>query len=253
MAAGTGVCRKRTGSGTAPEGGEAQDRRADAHGRQARAWEHAGATEGCRPEGQRRDKEDREGRGRPASPAEPQGRFDGFYGIHAVDGVRGDGERRDRQRKRKEKAMSEVQNRQRGGQQQAQEAAGRAQDAGQITDQVGQVTEQAQDAAGQAQDVAGQVTDQAGQVVGQTQDAAGGLIGGGQGDGRSGEQGMDDYSYSDSDATTVENDKTPKGILGQLLNLDILPPPQSDTTSLESGDSAEYAGPEEAQQEEAQG
>src|SRR5215210_3318861 len=228
MAAGTGVCRKRTGSGTAPEGGEAQDRRADAHGRQARAWEHAGATEGCRPEGQRRDKEDREGRGGPASPAEPQGRFDGFYGIHAVDGVRGDGERRDRQRKRKEKAMSEVQNRQQSGQQQAQEAAGRAQDAGQITDQVGQ-------------------------VVGQTQDAAGGLIGGGQGDGRSGEQDMDDYSYSDSNATTVENDKTPKGILGQLLNLDILPPPQSDTTSLESGDSAEYAGAEEAQQEEAQG
>ena len=152
--------------------------------------------------------------------------------------------------------MSEVQNRQQSGQQQAQEAAGRAQDAGQITDQVGQVTEQAQDAAGQvagqAQDVAGQVTDQAGQV-GQTQDAAGGLIGGGQGDGRSGEQDMDDYSYSDSNATTVENDKTPKGILGQLLNLDILPPPQSDTTSLESGDSAEYAGAEEGQQEEAQG
>src|SRR5215207_4058712 len=53
MAAGTGVCRKRTGSGTASEGGGAQDRRADAHGRQARAWEHAGAAEGCRPEGQR--------------------------------------------------------------------------------------------------------------------------------------------------------------------------------------------------------
>jgi hypothetical protein len=64
---------------------------------------------------------------------------------------------------------------------------------------------------------------------------------------------MDDYSYSDSNATTVENDKTPKGILGQLRNLDILPPPQSDTTSLESGDSAEYDGPEEAQQEEVQG
>ncbi|HWS80826.1 MAG TPA: hypothetical protein VN178_07355 [Rubrobacter sp.] len=145
--------------------------------------------------------------------------------------------------------MSEVQYQQRGDQQ--------AQDAGQVTDQAGQVTDQAQDAAGQvagqAQDVAGQATDQAGQLVGQTQNAVGGLIGGGQGDGRSGEQDMDDYSYSDSDATTVENDKTPKGILGQLLNLDILPPPQSDTTSLESGDSAEYDGPEEAQQEEAQG
>lgn len=119
------------------------------------------------------------------------------------------------------------------------------------------MTDQAQDAtgqvAGQAQGVAEQAMDQAGQLVGQTQDAAGGLIGGGQGDGRSGEQDMDDYSYSDSDTMTVENDKTPKGILGQLLNLDILPPPQSDTTTMESGDSAEYTGPEEAQQEEAQG
>jgi hypothetical protein len=55
---------------------------------------------------------------------------------------------------------------------------------------------------------------------------------------------MDDYSYSDSDAETVVNDKTPQGILGQLLNLDILPPPQSDTTTLESGDSGEYYGQE---------
>jgi hypothetical protein len=55
---------------------------------------------------------------------------------------------------------------------------------------------------------------------------------------------MDDYSYSDSDSTTVENDKTPKGLLGQLLNLDILPPPQSDTTTLESGGGDEYYGPE---------
>ena len=87
----------------------------------------------------------------------------------------------------------------------------------------------------------------------QAQDTVGGLtggllggLGGGQqqGSGQSGEQEMDDYSYSDSDAETVVNDKTPKGILGQLLNLDILPPPQSDTTTLESGDSGEYYGPE---------
>ena len=66
----------------------------------------------------------------------------------------------------------------------------------------------------------------------------------GQGAGQSGEQEMEDYSYSDGDSETVVNDKTPKGILGQLLNLDILPPPQSDTTTLESGDSSDYNGPE---------
>ena len=146
---------------------------------------------------------------------------------------------------------------------------------------LGGVIDQTQGAAGQvtsqAQDVAGQTTDQAGQVVGQAQDAVGGLTGGDQGGGgpldqvqdtvggltggllggqqgasqgasqgagQPGEPEMDDYSYSDSDAETVVNDKTPKGILGQLLNLDILPPPQSDTTTLESGDSGEYYGQE---------
>jgi hypothetical protein len=170
--------------------------------------------------------------------------------------------------------VSEVQNQQQGGQQQTLDAAGQA------TDQVGRtvkgvqnavggltgtqeqggegalggVTDQAQGAAGQvtgqAQDVANQATDKSGQLVGKTWDAAGGLIGGqgagqgsNQGTGQSGEQEMDDYSYSDSDAETVVNDKTPKGILGQLLNLDILPPPQSDTTTLESGDGGEYYGP----------
>jgi hypothetical protein len=181
--------------------------------------------------------------------------------------------------------VSEVQNQQQDGQQQTQDAAGQA------TDQAGQAVEGVQDAVGgltgvqeqggegalggmidqtqgaagqvtgQAQDVAGQATDQVGQVAGQAQDTVGGLTGGllggqqggqQQGAGQSGEPEMDDYSYSDSDAETVVNDKTPKGILGQLLNLDILPPPQSDTTTLESGDSADYYGPEEAQQEEAQ-
>ena len=143
--------------------------------------------------------------------------------------------------------MSEVQNQQRGDQQQAQDATGQV--TGQVQDTAGQVTDQAQDVAGQAQDVAGQATDQAGQLVGQTQNVVGGLIGGGQGTSQStsqpGEQEMEDYSYSDSDATTVENDKTPRGILGQLLNLDILPPPQSDTTNLDAGDTNEYYGPEE--------
>jgi uncharacterized protein YjbJ (UPF0337 family) len=138
--------------------------------------------------------------------------------------------------------VSEVQNHQRGDQPQAQDATGQV--TGQVQDTAGQVTDQAQDVAGQAQDVAGQATDQAGQLVGQTQNVVGGLIGNGQGAGQPGEQEMEDYSYSDSDATTVENDKTPGGILGQLLNLDILPPPQSDTTTLESGDTNEYYGPE---------
>ena len=93
-------------------------------------------------------------------------------------------------------------------------------------------------------------------LLDQVQDTVGGLTGGllggqqgasqgaSQGAGQPGEPEMDDYSYSDSDAETVVNDKTPKGILGQLLNLDILPPPQSDTTTLESGDGNEYYGPE---------
>ncbi len=113
---------------------------------------------------------------------------------------------------------------------------------------MGQVVQGVQDTAGQATDQAGQVVGQAQEAAGgvtqQAQEATGGLIGG-QGSGQSGEQEMDDYSYSDSDSTTVENDKTPKGILGQLLNLDILPPPQSDTTTLESGDSGDYYGSEE--------
>ena len=177
----------------------------------------------------------------------------------------------------KERSVSEAQNQQQGGQQpqgvvdQAQDGAGQAtqqvQDtAGQVTDQAGRVTEGVRDAVGgiaggqqedgvplggvmdQAQNTAGQAKDQVGQVADQAQDAVGGLLSGGQNDGQSGEQAIDDYSYSDSDATTVENDKTPKGILGQLLNLDILPPPQSDTTTLESGDSGDYYGSEEPQQ-----
>ena len=118
--------------------------------------------------------------------------------------------------------------------------------------------QQVQDAAGQATDqaqqLAGQATDQAGQVAGQAQDAAGGLVGWqgadqgtGQGSGgasgQSGEPEMDDYSHGDSNSETSVNDKTPKGILGQLLNLDILPPPQSDTTTFESGDGNEFYGP----------
>ena len=59
-----------------------------------------------------------------------------------------------------------------------------------------------------------------------------------------GQQGIEDYSTSDSNTTTVENDKTPKGLLGSLLNLDILPSPQSDAYTVESGDSGDYSGPE---------
>jgi hypothetical protein len=60
--------------------------------------------------------------------------------------------------------------------------------------------------------------------------------------GRSGERGIEDRSSSDSNTTTVENFKGPKGLLAPLLNLDILPSPESDTTTLESGDSGDYQG-----------
>ncbi len=59
-----------------------------------------------------------------------------------------------------------------------------------------------------------------------------------------GQQGNETYSYSDSNSTTVENDKSPKGLLATLLNLDILPPLVSDTTTLDSGDGEEYSGQE---------
>ncbi|MDQ3793168.1 MAG: hypothetical protein M3341_11155, partial [Actinomycetota bacterium] len=42
--------------------------------------------------------------------------------------------------------------------------------------------------------------------------------------------------------TTVENFKGPKGLLAPLLNLDILPSPESDTTTLESGGSGDHQG-----------
>lgn len=62
-------------------------------------------------------------------------------------------------------------------------------------------------------------------------------------EGTQGQQGIEDYSHSDSNTTTVENDKTPKGLLPGLLNLDILPSPESETSTIESGDSGDYSGP----------
>jgi hypothetical protein len=61
--------------------------------------------------------------------------------------------------------------------------------------------------------------------------------------GRSGERGTEDRSSSESNTATVETDKGPKGLLAPLLNLDILHPPDSDTTALESGDSGDHQGP----------
>lgn len=58
------------------------------------------------------------------------------------------------------------------------------------------------------------------------------------------QQGTENYSSSDSNSTTVENDKSPKGLLANLLNLDILPSPESETSTVESGDSEDYYGPE---------
>ena len=60
--------------------------------------------------------------------------------------------------------------------------------------------------------------------------------------GRSGERGIEEHSSSDSNTTQVENFKGPKGFLAPLLNLDILPSPESDTTTLESGDAGDYEG-----------
>ena len=60
--------------------------------------------------------------------------------------------------------------------------------------------------------------------------------------GRSGERGTEDHSSSESNTATVENDKGPKGLLAHLLNLDILHPPDSDTTAFESGDSGDHQG-----------
>ena len=61
-------------------------------------------------------------------------------------------------------------------------------------------------------------------------------------EGTHGQQGNENYSLSDSNSTTVEDDKSPKGPLATLLNLDILPSLVSDTTTLESGDGEGYSG-----------
>ena len=63
-------------------------------------------------------------------------------------------------------------------------------------------------------------------------------------EGTQGQQSNENYSLSDSNSTTVENDKSPKGPLATLLNLDILPSLVSDTTTLESGDGEDYSGQE---------
>lgn len=54
-------------------------------------------------------------------------------------------------------------------------------------------------------------------------------------EGTRGRRGDESYSSSDGNSTTVENDKSPKGPLATLLNLEILPSLVSDTTALESG------------------
>ena len=63
-------------------------------------------------------------------------------------------------------------------------------------------------------------------------------------EGTQGQQGNENYSLSDSNSNTVENDNSPKGPLATLLNLDILPSLVSDTTTLESGDGEDYSGQE---------
>ena len=63
-------------------------------------------------------------------------------------------------------------------------------------------------------------------------------------EGTQGQQGNENYSVSDSNSTTVEDDKSPKGPLATLLNLDILPSLVRDATTLESGDGEDYFGQE---------
>ena len=63
-------------------------------------------------------------------------------------------------------------------------------------------------------------------------------------EGTQGQPGNENYSYSDSNSTTLENDRSPKGPLAPLLNLDILPSLVSDTTTLVSGDGEGYSGQE---------
>ena len=61
-------------------------------------------------------------------------------------------------------------------------------------------------------------------------------------EGTQGQQGNENYSFSEGSSTTVENDKSPKGPLATLLNLDILPSLVSETTALASGDGEDYSG-----------
>ena len=63
-------------------------------------------------------------------------------------------------------------------------------------------------------------------------------------EGTQGQQGNQNYSLSESNSTTVEDDKSPKGPLATLLNLDILPSLVRDTTTVESGDGEGYSGQE---------
>jgi hypothetical protein len=63
-------------------------------------------------------------------------------------------------------------------------------------------------------------------------------------EGTQGQPGNQNYSYSDINTNTVEEDKSPKGPLAPLLNLDILPSLVSDTTTLVSGDGEDYSGQE---------
>ena len=63
-------------------------------------------------------------------------------------------------------------------------------------------------------------------------------------EGTQGQPGNESYSLSESNSTTVENDRSPKGPLATLLNLDILPSLVSETTTVESGDGEDYCGQE---------
>ena len=89
-----------------------------------------------------------------------------------------------------------------------------------------------------------QAGDQAGQAAEGVRGAVGGLAGGQGQQGGGQQQGEgnheDSYHNDESSTTTVEEDKSPKGPLADLLNLEILASPEGNTTTLESGDSEGY-------------
>lgn len=66
--------------------------------------------------------------------------------------------------------------------------------------------------------------------------------------GQNADQSGEDYSWSNSDSnTTTMEEKGNEGLLGGLLNLDILPSPKSFSKTVGSSDSEDHSGADEGQ------